>query len=169
VFALRKYRLLPLSIIVSLLIGLVTHKIGREFLWALYPSDNEVGFGALGIFLDQHYSLTFGLDAGSLVSDFFVVPLSALFCSSLSKNVRAIVGGIVAGLVIALVMLFLSFWFTEITMFTSRYALFIAFALSLLQVFFLGGILGGGIALGEYLANRPISQWLKTSSVTNES
>lgn len=152
VLALRRYRLIPLSVAASLLIGLVTHKIAKEFLWALYPSDNEVGLGEFGKFIDQHYSLMFGFDAGALIGDFFAVPLAALFCSALSRNIRALVGGSGTGLVMSLITLLLSFWFTEVTMFASKTDLFIALALSIPQIFISGAILGGSMALGEYLA-----------------
>jgi len=164
VLAHRKYRLIPLSVVISLLIGLVTHKVAKEFLWALYPCDNEVGLGELGKFIDQHYSLMFGFNAGDLVGNFLAIPLIVLFCSALSGNTRALVGGFGVGLTISLITLLLSFWFTEVTMFASKTDLFIALVLSVPQIFISGGILGGSIAFGEYLAVRLLPQGQKQES-----
>ena len=57
VLALRKYRLIFLSIVVGLIIGFVNHRIARQVLWLLYPSDSTIGLGNLGQFIEQHYSM----------------------------------------------------------------------------------------------------------------
>ena len=170
VLALRRYRFIPLSIVVSLLIGLLTHKVAKEFLWALYPSDYEIGFGELGKFIDQHYSMVFGFNAGELVGDFLAALLIAFFCSALSRNMRALMGGTGAGLMIALIALLLSFWFSEVTMYASKVDLLVAMIMYIPQIFISGIILGGGIALGEYLAVRFPSQgqWRESSLETEK-
>ncbi|RLC67183.1 MAG: hypothetical protein DRI48_02980 [Chloroflexi bacterium] len=147
VVALRKYRLIFLSVVVSLIIGFINHRIARQVLWLLYPSDSTIGLGNLGQFIDQHYSMVYGLDAGALIGSFLASLLVALFCAALQRDWRALIGGFAGGFVASSMMFLVSIWTTETTDPTSSFV----WVVIAICYFAYGAILSGSIALGEYV------------------
>jgi hypothetical protein len=117
----------------------------------LYPSDSEIGLGSFGQFIDQHYSMVYGLDAGALVGSFLASLLVAFFCAALQRNCRALAGGFAGGLVVSSLMFLASIWATKVT--DPRYP-FVWIVVIVVSFFVYGIGLGGGIALGEYLGVR---------------
>lgn len=85
VLALRKARLIPLSIVASLTIGLVADKVAQEVSAALFPAENTIGLGDLGKMLYQYVGNS--IYVGDLVGDFLIILLVVLFCSALSNLV----------------------------------------------------------------------------------
>ena len=151
VLALQKTRLIPLSIMASFVIGFVNHRVARQILWMLYPSDSQVGLGSFGQFIDQHYSMVYGLDAGALVGSFLSSLLVAFFCAALQRDCWALAGGFTGGLVASSFMLLVSIGVTKST---DPKCLFVLMVVTVLSFFVYGIGLGGSIALGEYLGIR---------------
>jgi hypothetical protein len=147
VLALRRYRLIFLSVIVSLIIGFVNHRISRQVLWSLYPNDSTIGLGSLGRFIDQHYSMIYGLDAGALIGGLVASLLVTLFCATLQQNWRALIGGFTGGLIASSLMLLVSIWATEATDPSSPFI----WVVITVAYFVYGVALSGSVALGEYM------------------
>lgn len=150
VLALRKTHLITLSVITSFIIGFINHRVARQVLWLLYPSNSEIGLGRLGQFIDQHYSMIYGFDAGALVGSFLASLLVAFFCAALQRNWRMLMGGFIGGFIASSFMFLTSIWTTEASDPGSLFVWIVIVA-----VFFVYGVaLGGSIALGEQVGFR---------------
>jgi hypothetical protein len=132
-------------------IGLLSHKGGEAFITALYPSEYEVGLGALGQLIDRSYPLTFGYSMGDLVGNFLANVLIALFLASFALTLKSFLAGSLAGSTFSIILLISGFLKAGVMTIDGTFQLVLLIVLLLPLGFARAAAFSGVVIMGQLL------------------